>query len=244
MENWKLFIVCSICAIPILYYGSAIVPIINPPEMTAHGIMVAADYVAESNYPNMSLPMYDAAIAVQPNNTEILVKKMYILGKTGNVEEARQYLENMVVLYPNETTPVIRIGDILFEQGKFNESLIYYEKALSVDPENAKLWVKKGDACLMMSILDMQKIRGYYHNLTNPDITHPGISDASTMDAFRSTESYRAAVKSYNKAIEIDPMVSIAITGRIMAATQNLLNTYEGILDDIGCRNTTCTSIS
>jgi tetratricopeptide (TPR) repeat protein len=229
-----------ICALPILYYGAAVANVVHPSEYVAQGITVAADYVADSNYPNMSLPIYDAAIAIQPKNTDILVKKMYILGKSGNVEEARQYLEDIVVMSPNETTPVIRIGDLLFEQGKYEESLKYYEKALSADPDNAKILVKKGDAYLMISIIDMQKIRSYYRNLTNPDKKYLDSSDASTMDAFRSTESYRTAMKAYNKAIEIDPMMSIAITGRILTATQNLLNTYEGILDDIGCRNTTC----
>ncbi|OPY36441.1 MAG: hypothetical protein A4E35_01980 [Methanoregula sp. PtaU1.Bin051] len=56
-------------------------------------------------------------------------------------------------------------------------------------------------------------------------------------DVFRSTQTYQEAIKAYNKAIELDPMTSIAITARVLSATQNLLDSYTGILDDFWGRN-------
>jgi hypothetical protein len=84
----------------------------------------------------------------------------------------------------------------------------------------------------------MRKIRDVYRNVSyNYKNPYPS-SDAYTYDAFRSTESYRQAIKYYSEAIKIDPFVSVEVSARIIAATQNLLNTYSGILEDIGINNT------
>jgi hypothetical protein len=79
----------------------------------------------------------------------------------------------------------------------------------------------------------MEKIRGSYINFTST-----GQKTAASYDAFKSTESYREAVISYNKALKLDPFTSVEVSARIMAATQNLLNTSPWILDDIGINTT------
>ncbi len=57
---------------------------------------------------------------------------------------------------------------------------------------------------------------------------------ATEMDAFRSTQSYRDAMAAYNQAIKLDPLMSVEISAHVLAATQSLVEMYDGILDDIG----------
>jgi tetratricopeptide (TPR) repeat protein len=126
----------------------------------------------------------------------------------------------------------------MFDEKQYQESIRYYEKALSFNRKDAQILIKKGDAYLATSIIEMQQIRDVYRNLSYNEKNPSHSSDAFTYDAFRSTESYREAIKCYSEAIKLNPFTSVEVSARIMAATQNLLNTYSGILEDIGINNT------
>jgi|GEM_PF-791270 len=222
-----------------LYFGVVLHKSVTPQGLAAHGILVAADTVADTKYPEYALPLYDTAIDLQPEDTGILVKKVHILGEEGRMGEAQACLNRAMIANPNDTVPVILTGDLLYGSGQYQSSIRYYEKALGMNRENANVWIKKGDAYLALSIVEMQGIRDQYRTLTAKNSDPYGSSDASTMDAFRSTESYREAIKAYNEAIRIDPFTSVEISGRVLASTQVLLGTYQGILDDIGIDNST-----
>jgi len=229
-----IIVVCIVfSAIPLIYFGTMPSKNISTHSIAAYGLASAADTIADSKYPEYSLEMYDTAYALQPDNTEIQMKRLYVLGSIGRVDEARTYLDQMVIMYPNETTPMIYKGDLLVQEGKYQEAVTCYEKALSADPKNAKIWVKKGDAYLVMAITDMTEIRGMYKNLTASSGKPGSVEGSVPFDAFQSSQPYQQAVKAYNKAIELDPMTSVAISGRILSSTQNLVGTYEGILNDM-----------
>ena len=228
-----LICVCLVCTlIPLLYLGTMPEKTGNPRFVAAQGISSAADAIASSKYPEYSLDLYNTAIEFQPNDTGLQVKKFYVLDRLGRVDEAEVYLEEMITLYPNETTPVILKGDFLLEEGKFQDAVSCYEKAIAADPKNARLWIKKGDAHLLMAVTGMQEIRGLYRNLTAHRKAGQ-LDSAAPVDAFQTTQPYQDAMKAYNKAIELDPMTSVAISGRILSSTENLIGTYQGILDDM-----------
>ena len=235
--------ICIFCSvIPVFYFGTMAPKTITPQSIAAHSLTSTADTIADTKYPEYSLSVYDAAMDLQPNDPEISMKKIFVLGSIGRVDEAREYLDQIVVMYPNETTPIIYKGDLCLHEGKYQEAIACYEKGISVDSKNAKIWVKKGDAHLIMAITEMTKMRAMYRNLTDRS-GKPGSTEGSVpVDTFRSTQSYQEAVKAYNKAIELDPMTAITISGRILSSTQNLLDSYEGILDDIHGENTTGSS--
>jgi tetratricopeptide (TPR) repeat protein len=209
---------------------------ISTKTIAAYGLSSAADTIAESKYPEYSLGMYDTANALEPDNTKIQMKRLYVLGSLGRVDDARFYLDQMVVMYPNETTPMIYKGDLLIQEGKYQDAVTCYEKALSADPKNAKIWVKKGDAHLIMAITEMTEIRDRYKNLTANSGSSGSANQSVPHDAFQSSQPYQEAVKAYNKAIELDPMTSIAISGRILTSTKDLVTTYDGILKDMNHR--------
>ncbi|MEI6292925.1 MAG: RDD family protein [Methanomicrobiales archaeon] len=228
--------VCILCTIiPAFYFETITHRSVTPARVAARSLATAADSFNNSKYPGYSLVAYDTAIALQPDDPELLIKKIYFLGNTGKVDEARVFLDRMVIMYPNETTPLIFQGDLYLKEGKFQDAVSWYEKAIVKDPGNARIWIKKGDAYLIEATMEMTEMRGMYRNLTS---AKPVPAQGTVpSDAFRSTKPYQEAVKAYNKAIELDPVTSIAITGRILSSTQNLLDSYEGILDDIGGGN-------
>nr|WP_320161796.1 RDD family protein [uncultured Methanoregula sp.] len=227
----SICIVCSV--IPLVYFGTMPSKTISPRSFAAQGLSSAADTLASSNYPEYSLEMYNTAIELEPRDPGIQLKKLTVLDRLGRVDEAQDSLEKMIVMYPNETTPLIVKGDLLLEEGKFQDALSCYEKAIAADPKNARLWIKKGDAHLLISMTGMQTMRGMYRNLTARSAKNGQTGSVTMVDSFQATQPYQDAVKAYNKAIELDPMTSVAISGRILSSTENLIDTYQGILDDM-----------
>ena len=127
----------------------------------------------------------------------------------------------------------------MYADTQYQSAINYYEKALGINREDANVWIKRGDAYLAVSIIEMQAMREKYKSLTASKPGSYDSSDTASMDAFRSTESYRQAIDSYNEAIRIDPLCSVEISGRVLASTQVLVGTYQGILDDLGIDNST-----
>lgn len=229
-----IIIFCIIgTGIPFIYFQTTPSKQVTPQSFAAFSLSTTADTIADSKYPEYSLSVYDRAIEFQPNNTEIMVKKLTVLGSIGMEDEARIYLDQIVVLYPNETTPMILKGDLALRDGNYTDAFASYDRAISADPKNAKLWIKKGDAYLLKSHTDMQQMSNLYRNLTDSSIKPGTTTSSGPVDAFKDTQSFQEAMKAYNKAIALDPMTAIAISGRIMSSYQEQVNSTAGILRDM-----------
>jgi TM2 domain-containing membrane protein YozV len=204
------------------------------PNIAAQGISVTAGAVADTKYPVYSVPLYESAIMLSPSDTGIRMNKARVMHALGRDTEARADLEYLVVNNPDETAPLVMTGNLLYENGEYEASLQYFEKALSLNRNNAQIWVRKGDACLAIALVDMQKMRGQYRSLTSANAYSSPQNTSTTMDAFRSTQSYRDAMAAYNQAIKLDPLVSVEISAHVLAATRSLVEMYDSILDDMG----------
>ncbi|MDD1693666.1 MAG: tetratricopeptide repeat protein [Methanoregula sp.] len=210
------------------------------PHVAAQGISATAGAVADTKYPVYALPLYESAIALSPNDTGIRMSKAKFMHYIGKDEEARSDLEYLMATRPNETAPFVMTGNLFYDNGEYETSIRYFEKALSINRDDAQIWVRKGDADLAVAMVEMQKMRQQYRTLTNGSTTHSASSgDASAeLSAFQSTRSYRDAMEAYNQAIKIDPLVSVEISAHVLATTQSLVDMYQGILTDMGSPDT------
>jgi len=204
------------------------------PTTAAHGLTLAGAAVADTKYPESATPLYNYAVELAPNDGDIRMSRARFLHATGRDTEAKADLSALITTRPGETAPLVMTGNILFENGEYEASLRYFEKALDLDRESAAIWVRKGDANLAIAIADMQKMRLQYRTLTASGQKDTPEYPATEMDAFRSTQSYRDAMAAYNQAIKLDPLMSVEISAHVLAATQSLVEMYDGILDDIG----------
>jgi len=204
------------------------------PNAAAHSLTLTGAAVADTKYPESATPLYDYAVALAPDDGDIRMSRGRFLYATGRDTEAKADLSTLITTRPGETAPLVMTGNILFENGEYEASLQYFEKALDLDRESAAIWVKKGDANLAIAIADMQKMRRQYRTLTAGNQKDAPEYPATEMDAFRSTQSYRDAMAAYNQAIKLDPLMSVEISAHVLAATQSLVEMYDGILDDIG----------
>ena len=218
----------------LILVAGVILMVVFFPHTASHTLTVTARAVADTKYPASALPLYESAVALSPGDTEIRMSRAKFLHTIGRDDAAHSDLAYLMDTQPDEPAPLVMTANILYENGEYEASLRYFEKALTLNRDNAAIWVRKGDAHLAIAITDMQKMRKQYRTLTADTASPSSDSPVSDVDAFRSTQSYRDAMAAYNQAIKIDPLMSVEISAHVLAATQSLVEMYDGILNDIG----------
>jgi tetratricopeptide (TPR) repeat protein len=183
------------------------------------------------NQSEIAVPFYDNALQMNSDDPAILKKKAEALLKSGRIIDANNVYTQILSQNGNDTVALVRLGDVLMQQGDLKGAVGYYDKALKIDPGNANVWFKKGDAQLLMSIDETQKLHAAAKNLSNqPDSPN---YKAGSNDQLESMESYKNAVESYQEAMKLDPKLSIIVSARILVATQNQVNSSQSLLNDI-----------
>jgi len=208
----------------------AVAPDINEETVVRAAQVTAGDTLTSLNQSELALMMYDNAASTNATDTVILKKKGEMLIKCGRVSEAETVYQQVLSLNGNDPAALVRMGDSLCVKGNLTKAISYYDAALAVTPGDAKIWLKKGDAYLFMSHEETKQLQAAAKSLS----TQPGSPDyqpASGMQ-IESMQSYQNAMTSYRKAMEIDPKLSMIVSARVLAATQNQVTSYQDLLNN------------
>jgi tetratricopeptide (TPR) repeat protein len=218
-------------AIGVFIILPAIAPTITANEMIKTSYVTIGDTLVLLNQSEIAEPYYDNALQMNPDDPMILKKKGEALLKSGRITEANLVYNRVLAQNGNDTVALVRFGDVLMQQGDFKGALGYYDTALKINPENAVVWLKQGDALLLMSVEENQKLHAIAKNLSK----QPGSTNyqPASNDQLVNMESYKKAVASYQKAIELDPRLSMIVSARVLGATQNQVNSYPNFFKDI-----------
>ena len=215
------------------------------PHVAAKSVSVAAGVLADTKYPAYAVPLYESAILLSPNDTAIRMEKVKVLHYMGRDTEARSDLTYAIATDPNDTAPLVMTGNLLYDNGEYRASINYFEKALELKPKEAQIWMRKGDAQLMIAVSEMKKMREQYKTLTTGSYNAaPATAAPANIDAFESMQSYRDAMTAYNEAIKLDPLMSVEISAHVLASTQTMVEMYNGILTDMGSPDATATTVA
>ena len=104
-------------AVLILLAGFVIITAVAP-NVAAKSISLAAGEVADTKYPVYAVPLYESAIALSPNDTAIRMDEASLMQSLGRDKEARQDLQYVMAMNPNETAPIVMTGNILYDRGQ------------------------------------------------------------------------------------------------------------------------------
>jgi protein O-GlcNAc transferase len=209
----------------------AIAPKVTENEMIKTSYITLGDTFVILNQSEIAVPFYDNALQMNPEDPVILKKKGEALLKSGRITEANLLYNRVLAQDGNDTVALVRFGDVLMQQGDFKEALGYYDTALKINPENGVVWLRQGDALLLMSVEENQKLHAIAKNLSK----QPGSTNyqPASNDQLVTMESYKKAVASYQKAIELDPRLSMIVSARVLGAAQNQVNSYPSFFKDI-----------
>lgn len=91
-------------------------------------------------YFDSAITFFDKVLEIDPNNLNALLAKAGAYTEWGKSKEkhyttAENMYASILEIYPNNTQALVGIGYVLNEQLEFERALIYYEKALEIDPD-------------------------------------------------------------------------------------------------------------
>jgi len=208
----------------------AVAPGVTEKTVMRDAQVTLGDTMAVMNQSELALMMYDNALSINASDTIILKKKGEMLLKTGQSQEAAKIYEQVLSQNNNDPAALMRMGDSQVKAGNLDKALSYYDAALVINPDDSKLLLKKGDTYLLMSAAEIQKLQAAAQALAKQPGT-AGYQQSSTI-SLESQQSYQNAMTSYQKAIQIDPKLSVIVSARVMTATQNQVASYQNLLNN------------
>ena len=208
----------------------AVAPGVTEKTVMRDAQVTLGDTMAVMNQSELALMMYDNALSMNASDTIILKKKGEMLLKTGQSQEAAKIYEQVLSQNNNDPAALMRMGDSQVKAGNLDKALSYYDAALAINPDDSKLLLKKGDTYLLMSAAEIQKLQAAAQALAKQPGT-AGYQQSSTI-SLESQQSYQNAMTSYQKAMQIDPKLSVIVSARVMTATQNQVASYQNLLNN------------
>jgi len=212
------------------WYDRASDPVNHFARYDAKASVAMGDTVTLMGQPKLSFYWYQRANTDVPNDPDILKRLGITDLRTGKIQDADQIYNDVLASNTNDTEALQTEGIILAHEGNFTGAVAYYDQVLAQNPRDATTLSLKGDALLLSSIAQQQALQAYARNISQNSGSNAPVQ---AYDSFKDVESYQEAVESYEKAMEIDPALTVPITAKIMGATMNQVDEYESILDNM-----------
>jgi len=118
-------------------------------------IQTGAELFQIGNYMN-AITCYDIALAIDPDDSNVLVNKGAALTNLGRYEEAKQCYDKVLAQKPNSSMALYDKACIIALQGETDESLNLLEKAISLDSKLIEVAKTEG---AFVSMRDFQRFR-------------------------------------------------------------------------------------
>ena len=103
-----------------------------PNDERAHWVLGNA-YSAQQAY-DKAIEQFEQAIAINPQYSLAYNSVGYAYRPTGNTTAAEKAFQRYIALVPNDPNPYDSYAELLMKLGRFDESIVQYRKALSIDP--------------------------------------------------------------------------------------------------------------
>ncbi len=95
-------------------------------------IQTGAELSQKGNYSN-AIICYDMALAIDPDDSNVLVNRGDALTNLGRYEEAKQCYDKVLAQKPNSSMALYNKACVIAFQGESDESLSLLERAISLD---------------------------------------------------------------------------------------------------------------
>jgi tetratricopeptide (TPR) repeat protein len=82
-----------------------------------------------------AVELYKNALALEPDNAEVMNQLGYAEAYAGRLDEARAVLERYREAAPNQANPFDSLGEVHFFHGRFNDAEKYFLEAQRIDPK-------------------------------------------------------------------------------------------------------------
>lgn len=185
------------------------------PADRAAALLTQAQDKAKANRPNEALPLYNEAIALNPQLVEAYTGLCQTLNALQRPEEAIVSCNDALAYRPGDPDAQLGKGDALLLQNRTYEALQVYESVSKQHPQHADSWVKQGVALQKLgrsseALVALDKGIALFRNSSEAWKTKGA--------ALVTLRRYNDAVVALDKALQLDPDDSTAKTLRLRAA--------------------------
>ena len=114
-------------------------------------------YFNQGNYTN-AIKEFEKSQKIVPGFIPVLNLLAYSNSYTGNYFKAKELMNKIVQIIPDESMPYYLMGDVYLKEGKFTESLEAYKKALEKNPEFVSAYLGIGNNLIFQNKNDEARI--------------------------------------------------------------------------------------
>ncbi len=164
---------------------------------------------------------------------QLLERATYFANSEKNYKKAEQKLQLALKLDSNNTKILNKLGDVLYLQKKFKDSLVYLNRSLLLDSTNDSTKFAIGIDYLKMNYFE--DARRIFSDLTTKDSTSFE-GNFNLGQAYKGLNQYYSAVSSFRTAIEIRPddedaHYEYAVALNKIGTTEDVMKEYQKLLE-------------
>ncbi len=106
------------------------------------------DILSELGKNEEALELIDILLGSDPNDTDYLLGKGYVLDALNRHKEALTCYKKMLEVDSKADDALVNMSSSLIDMNEFKDSLKYSEEAIKIDSKNEDAWYNKGEALL------------------------------------------------------------------------------------------------
>jgi len=149
-----------------------------------------------------ALASYDAALAVAPERTDVMVNRGTTLLDLERIEEALACLDTAIAREPENLAALINRGNACIRKDRFEDALESYDKAQAIRPDRPSALIGRGIALAEMGRFE-EAIACHDQALRiEPHIIAAHVNRGNAMIKFARIEE---ALANYNNALALEP---------------------------------------
>ena len=175
-----------------------------------------------------ALHEFNKTLALEPENSELLVKRSVAYRLLGKYTEALADCDRAIELNPKSAWALAHRGAAYRMLGKYTEALADYEHAIELEPKFAFALAQRGEAYRMLG-----KYAEAMADLDRALELEPksAFALASRGAAYRLLDRYAEAIADLDRALELDPKYAWALAHR--GAAYRMLGKYAEAIADL-----------
>jgi tetratricopeptide (TPR) repeat protein len=127
-----------------------------PLDMDLRGKLALA-YENRGDY-DYAIEHIEKIVRYAPSDARGFYSMSRCFARAGKIEKAREYLRKAIVMDPDNSVELLKIGDIMYQQKEYERALAIYTKALYGSKELGKVHYKIGLAHLVLRNYDQAKV--------------------------------------------------------------------------------------
>ena len=183
----------------------------NPVALQREELMDKAYSLTELKRPADALPIYDQALALDPNSAWIWARKARVLRLLKRYPEALAAFDRALQIQPNFTWAWYNKAIVLERLGQYKAAQEAYSEATALNPHD--IWADHNHARLLLSLGQAQEALAHIQAVLAIDPDH-ALSHVLHGRILLRLQQPEAALAAFDRAIQLDNELGEALLGR------------------------------